>query len=412
MADLPHIAATVLLWSGVLYKLIALLRSPPNPALRAHVLALTALALAMTAFLRPVYGTFDLWFGVPNLAELIGHALIVVSAWQAQILLLLLAHPREVARNRIRRRGYLIAGTLLVMGTLFTLAPVDVEAPGEFTRRYAEAPYVVEYWATLLLYLAVVLVELVRLDWRYAGLTDRRFLRLGLRLIAGGGVLGLGYFAYWGTYLALRRLELAQLPAPVGPLGRVMLLGAVALVAVGSTLPALGPRLERSRPWRWCRNLRAYRRLEPLWRALYEATPEIALMMPPTGAVGTLAVADLDLRLYRRVIEILDGRLALRPYLRRSVSLAAEGLGRAEGLEGEQLQAVVEASCLAAAIRDKAEGRSAGEDVAVLDGGERDRDREAAWLELVAYPYAHSAVVRRVVAERQHLPARHRDGVR
>ncbi|WP_327586871.1 DUF6545 domain-containing protein [Nonomuraea sp. NBC_00507] len=66
-----------------------------------------------------------------------------------------------------------------------------------------------------------------------------------------------------------------------------------------------GDRRDRHRLGR----LRAYRRLRPLWTDLYAAMPEIALH-PPLGR-ELPAILDIDYLLYRRMIEISDGMLAL-----------------------------------------------------------------------------------------------------
>ena len=61
--------------------------------------------------------------------------------------------------------------------------------------------------------------------------------------------------------------------------------------------------------------LRTYRQLYPLWRSYYEAEPSIALdgatAESPFAAAG---LRDIEPRLYRRVIEIRDGMLAVRRY--------------------------------------------------------------------------------------------------
>lgn len=57
---------------------------------------------------------------------------------------------------------------------------------------------------------------------------------------------------------------------------------------------------------------RVYRRLTPLWEALRAELPQIALDEGRRVLLG--GGRSLDFAVYRRVIEIHDGRLALRPY--------------------------------------------------------------------------------------------------
>jgi hypothetical protein len=82
----------------------------------------------------------------------------------------------------------------------------------------------------------------------------------------------------------------------------------IVLVAVGSFLPASGycPLVRQATLYR------SLRRLYPLWAGLCQAVPGIALDPVPVWA-DRLDPRDLQMRLYRRVIEIRDGYMALTP---------------------------------------------------------------------------------------------------
>src|SRR5439155_23768653 len=107
---------------------------------------------------------------------------------------------------------------------------------------------------------------------------------------------------------------------------------------------------------------------------------------------------DLDFRLYRRVIEIRDGRLALRGFLDERVAATADALGRRAGLSGDALAAATEAAVIAAALRAKAAGAPARPPAAEPVTGGRDLADEVAWLTQVARAFAGSPVVAAVVA--------------
>ena len=82
----------------------------------------------------------------------------------------------------------------------------------------------------------------------------------------------------------------------------------IVLVAVGGVLPA-------TQRWPLVRQAgfyRSLRRLYPLWDGLCQAVPGIALDPVPAWA-DRLDPRDLRMRLYRRVIEIRDGYMALSP---------------------------------------------------------------------------------------------------
>ncbi len=319
---------TVLAWAAVAYRLPVVWRRTGDPPRHFYWLTLLFLALALTVLLPPVYVAIDRLTGVPNLARLLAHGLVLATGWAVQGFLLQLNYPDGSARRKLHRLGWLSAGALAVMTTLFALAPVDEESL-EFMKRYADAPYMLEYWLVFLASLGLALSNVVRLSWRYADLTDRAALRLGLRVSAAGGVAGLGYVAHEGFYATARRLGLGYPLGEKEMITTVLVAVATSLMIIGSTMPAWGPRVGIPALYRWVGRYGAYRRLYPLWRALVEATPEIALLPPSSAVMDALTVRDLGFRLYRRVVEIRDGRLALRPYLDPTVAEDARARCRA-----------------------------------------------------------------------------------
>jgi hypothetical protein len=166
-------------------------------------------------------------------------------------------------------------------------------------------------------------------------------------------------------------------------------------------MPAWGPRVGLPTLLRWIGRYQTYRELYPLWLALYRSSPEIGLMPPSSSVVDALTLRDLDFRLYRRVIEIRDGRLALRSYLDPQIDAAACKLGQEAGLGTEELPVVIEAASLAAALRAKTEGRPSPGRQTFEAPGWADLDSEAAWLRKVTSAYVNSPVVRAVLARQE-----------
>ncbi len=393
---------TVLAWAAVAYRLPVVWHGSGDPPRRFYWLTLLFLALALTVLLPPVYLASDRLAGVPNLARLLAHGLVLATGWAVQAFLLQLNYPDGSAWRRVRWLGWLTAGALAVMAVLFALAPVDDDSL-EFMTRYADAPFMLEYWLVFLASLGLALSNVVRLSWRYADLTDRVALRLGLRVSAAGGVAGLGYVAHEGFYATARRLGLGYPLGDKEMLTSVLVAVATSLMIIGSTMPAWGPRVGIPALYRWVGRYRAYRRLYPLWRALVEATPEIALLPPSSAPMDALTVRDLGFRLYRRVVEIRDGRLALRPYLDPALAEDARTRCRAAGVPTEAAEAVVEAACLAAALQAKRRGQPANPTPPPLRTlGGADLSTEAAMLERVARCYRRSLIVRAVLARPKH----------
>ena len=106
-------------------------------------------------------------------------------------------------------------------------------------------------------------------------------------------------------------------------------------------------------------------------------------------------MTHLSYRLYRRVIEIRDGLLALRSYRDPEVRIRARQCGEAAGLTGDELRAAVAAAQLKAAVDAKAQGRLApatdDREIFELRRG-NDLTAEAAWLGQIARAYMRSSV--------------------
>jgi hypothetical protein len=359
MADHLYAFCAFAAWIAVAYRMREVFRDPHNLALRALFATLVCIAASVTLAGRPVMILLDGAVGRPNLTILAAQVSCVLFSANAQRLLLYWSYPPAVARRLARRLLVpLLVLTLAAMVTLFLLAPLEETAPS-LAQRYARYPYVTPY---LLVYLSACIVgevAIMRLGIRYARMPIRPWLRRGLRLVVAGAAAGLGFclckLAYvLGIWLGV---ELRPVEAVTPLLAGLFVL----LLMVGLTLPGWGPRLSTAA--RLAGSYRAYRRLAPLWWALYRAEPQIALVPPSVYREWT--IADLGFRLYRRVIEIRDGRLALRPFLSADTAARAASTGRAVGWQGARLDTFVEAVVLSAALRAHREGRPVRPDQAL-----------------------------------------------
>jgi hypothetical protein len=123
-----------------------------------------------------------------------------------------------------------------------------------------------------------------------------------------------------------------------------------------------------------------HRELYPLWSALREINPEIAFNPAPSEFRDRLRVKDLDFRLYRRIIEIRDGRLALRPFLDAEVARQAREDALQSGLTDSDMEAAVEARVLAAGIESARQKRQPANVLAASQDGGKDFMSEVEWL--------------------------------
>lgn len=370
----------ILLWSAVLGKVPTIRRRPNDLVLRAYWSALLCLAAAVTMLIPPVQLVVDRRVGVPSLALLVGHSLALGCATSAQAFLLYSSSPPDEARPRVRRQVWLLVGTLIAMAALFVVGQTQHATFDLFSGDVTAWPAVL-FWLLYLSILGLALVNAVRLiwRWRWASLSDRAdrdLLRGGLGLLTAGAAVGLVYVGYHLVFLAASQRGQAQRLGDPQLITQGLSGASVLLIVAGFTLPAWGPRVGLVRWLRWVGRYRAHRRLYPLWRSLWRAVPSIAL--EPSSAWWRDALTlrgGMTYRLQRRCVEIRDGQVKLRPWRDPRAATTAQELGRRAALDGEALEAVVEAATLlaaaqlrrrAAAIGEKL-GRQAGLDGETLD---------------------------------------------
>ena len=367
-------------WLTLAQRVRTLRRNWRDPAQATLAVMLTLLGIAFTAAVPPVSAALDRLIGIPNIAAFCIHVAAVGSSFATQILLLLWIRPPGQAWPRVRWRLVALGVVLALMTTLFVAAGVRERVP-HFLLQKADHPLVAAYLLSYVAALTVGLVSNTYICWRYAKVVRNPWLRRGLRITAVGSTITLGY-------CAARLTNIVALQVGANPEGWEFLVplcaGTGSLMSfLGLSLPSWAPRVARR-----VGQYRAHHRLSRLWRALYRAVPEIALHPPASPLVERLRLRELDLRLYRRVIEIRDARLALRPWFDPAIGAEAAERGAREGLEGDALAATVEAHQLAAALRARAAGLEAQPDVeSPPEQGGSDVDGEIAWLLLVAHAF-------------------------
>ncbi|MCE7006447.1 hypothetical protein LWC34_26995 [Kibdelosporangium philippinense] len=355
-------APAILAWAFVAGKLIDRRRRNTNDGY-ALWLILVGLACSLTAMAPGPYRLISEVSGVPNLGRLVSHLSMLVVAWAAQELM------SRLNGAKIRFPWWpVVVGVAITV--LFVLADTPVDDV-RFAGRYAAEPWVLEYWLVFMAGLLPAFIRTTVLCWRYGGLSGTFTGKLGLRMVSAGITSSLLYHVHKALFFAAARFDLAYPKGFGGLLDRMLPLLAAIFVLVGATMPTWAPKLGLNALVDWLAKLRTFHRLRPLWLALYQATPQIALIPPRSALAEVLLPNDLDLRLYRRVIEIRDGRLALQPYL---------DPGSAAGAD----DALVEATMLAAAIAAKRAGAPTRDNETVPVAGGRDLESDTAFLMDVA----------------------------
>ncbi|WP_147287992.1 MAB_1171c family putative transporter [Nocardia pseudobrasiliensis] len=331
---------------ALLLRLPALFRRP-EPGLAALCAYFVVSAFTFTMALPAIWVPVNSFLGVPNLTGLISQCGGLSIAVAQQAVVLAWASPWAEAKRKIYLRAALLLVALGSMVTLFAMSvPHMSDSPHSFVPDAAKIPTYSVYLIVFQCSFLIGTIESMRLCWRYSLQVGPGWLGRGLRTAALGSGLGLPYSAARIAAVFAERLGAdAQRWEPIARLGASV---GTLLVLIGWTVPTWGPPLSElaARIDRY----RRFRRLGPLWRALYDAVPEMALTPPRrTGLLGGPG-RRLDFRLYRRIVEIRDARMALLPFFSIEVADTVRRHAEARGLSGRRLDAAVEAANLAAAI--------------------------------------------------------------
>ncbi|UQA96918.1 MAB_1171c family putative transporter [Streptomyces halobius] len=381
-------ACAVLCALALLYRLRDLRHQRNDPAVRALLIAFLCKGISFTLSTPSVSRSVDARLGVADLGALGIHLLGGVASSAAFLAAIVYwVYPPEAARRHACVRLLVAALCAVAMLTLWAAAGTGAQQrSAHYLLQNAHRPLVAGY---LLLYVGAFgagMIEIIRLCRRYGRVAGRQWLRRGLHSTAIGASACL-------VYVLNRLLSLIAVQCGLDPLEWELLTpvangtGIFFLVA-GLTMPSWGPSVSELR--RRVRNFVAYQRLHPLWSDLYAAAPDIALNPRHAGRLARFLPGDISYRLYRRVIEIQDGLLVLRPYMDPAVATGARESAEEAALSGDQLHAMVQARSLASALCAKHENRppvgtSAALGPEAAKGGSY--TEEVAWLLQVARAY-------------------------
>jgi hypothetical protein len=292
------VTVLVLFWGLVVVRLPTLLRDARQRAIWS---ACCALALCKTAAVPAVNLALHRFVDQPRILP---HLFGVAAACFLLRLMFLVADRRAAAWHQFLV-GVAVGAALW---TFAALAPEGVEADPTQLMAGAISPPAMAYWLLLEAYLGVILATATVLFFSL-GRRATGPLRYGLWCFAAGALL-VALFAVMKAGLIGAHALGADVPEEVlGPVTETLRDLGFVLIPVGALVPAY----ERTRST--VRSYRSLRALHPLWDLMRRTFPEIILFTPRRALIELAGVEDVDLRLYRRVIEIRDGMLALRDFL-------------------------------------------------------------------------------------------------
>jgi len=334
----------------------------------------------------------------PDLSRLLSNAGTLTAAGSVLAFLLVMDRGPEAARNAIRWCFALLAGALGVMLVTYLATPSRPLPDGgrEVFPQAHLMPVTLElYTLVYVLYLAVAAGGCLRQTWAQAKGNRHLSRRVGLRITAVGCGLALVYALYKTLHLVGALFHTDLVPESNSTrsctsvitqtdcaLGVATPMLSVLLIAAGLLLPALAWPVIQMRRRRW--EAHAVAALEPLWTDLTAVASQIVLL-PEVDASDEGA----DYALHRRVVEIADSVLELRPHRSLDVADEARRLLADVGRDPEAEPAVVEAAVLLGAVHAARFGRPEEPRQAPAAPNSRSGDlhAETDWLLAVAAAY-------------------------
>ncbi|GAA2337261.1 MAB_1171c family putative transporter [Dactylosporangium salmoneum] len=300
-ADTLEFLVLAAFWAFTVWRFV----TPQPPRGRAIRLVALLVTISFTVNRREISFATDRLLHVADVSVPLKN-LATVAASVAMVHLTGLLPGPVADRPRLRRWAYaLLAAAGTGMIGLFLAVPRS-PARGDLVAERAGTPAVTAYSVLTQFGLFVGRACCLALFHPAAGRAGRGALRLGLRLLTAGALVGLLFILNRVAFQVSNALGSDALNGPAAQSASRSLLAAMLLLfAAGAALPALGGLR------RWAARYAALQRLRPLWASAVASVPHVVLGDPPGRVADLLAVRSVDLRLYRRIIEIRDAQWEL-----------------------------------------------------------------------------------------------------
>jgi Family of unknown function (DUF6545) len=374
--DVENIAfpiITVVVWTVTAFKIVQQVKDPNLQ--RGFLIALIGTPGLSYLVAAPfVYHKVNALIGVPNVGTPIVYWGIMVFAFCSIAWLTGVLHPREELPKRLWPWAFGYLAAMIAMAVFFAKSPVEIEAEGStgFDAMYADVGLIPWFIVTFNGSFAVALLAIGPSCWKWSRVTDRKWLRRGLPLIAIAAMCAMLYIIPKVIYVALRqfgnRVDALNTYAPLGAMAASL------FFLLGFVLCAMGPASDyRARR-------RAYQAIYPMWKPLVAPFPELVLQGSegPSDPSELVWPPRLKTLLYRRIVECRDARLRLRPWFDAAVADRARAQATASGLSGLEADAAAEAALLRASLVAHVNAASTPP-LAAADGAEGGETAEARW---------------------------------
>uniref|UniRef100_A0AAU2AF72 DUF6545 domain-containing protein n=1 Tax=Streptomyces sp. NBC_00093 TaxID=2975649 RepID=A0AAU2AF72_9ACTN len=352
MKDLLHPISLVVAVLGLLCLLRDLPTRRRDPATTALAAVFLLSGLSFLFSITPMWNYLDRVLGTVNVSVPLAQGCVIALIAYQQVVFTYWGSSPDIARRRAR--AWLAAGLAVIAGllVLFALLTPAESRPIDFTLYYAHDNM---YAAYLTLYITAYTIGEVLLAhgcWHLARRSERTAVRVGLRMVALGAAVTLGYSGvrignviagFFGASLA----DWEDFAWTCGDVGTILTL-------IGWLVPTITDQVQSVR-YR-IKQHRSHRSLRPLWLAFYSEAPEIALPIDRIDSAQRRRFRGIGIKLYRRAVEIRDGRFVIREYLDTGIRESSEAHHRTNGLHGNELNAAVTADQILAGIAARAAG--------------------------------------------------------
>jgi hypothetical protein len=374
--DVIRVVLLCLCWPVALLRISAVRQADQKLLWFTLVMQGTGLAVLQA----PVMRRIQQLTGVPRIES------VISSLLAAGVAILLLTCALRVSSSLdatsarwSRRMALYFAATATTMVITFAIVTVQriptrdrfLPVIGQFTAHNV-------YWIAYLTYMLVVTGWTTFLFWRQIPRITAKVLRFALLALALGTTT---FLVFLGT-----RVAALFSPAPSLLTFGVYISSIYSIsVTVGCSLAIIMPLSQSLANWRHAN------RLYPLWRALCDASPHIALHPRRGRFVDSLMLRDSRHRLHRRIVEIRDGMLIMREWITPSThDRIVEALAR-ENLSDREAAAT--ACWLKVALHARAHDLDrVAKPLDLVRQGGVDTETELRWLTAVAKAWASPLV--------------------
>ena len=163
--------------------------STNRPAAAAQAFALLILAVTLVAMATSTQAVINRY--LPDGGKFVGNVLTLVAALASVAVTLYTRYPPEQATTKIRHRAIWLLPVVGAMSVTFWM-PHGTPLTGSFDGLYVSEHELAVYTTTYATYLGIALIDQTVLWWSFSRRAPR-FFQLGLRLLAVGSTLGIGY---------------------------------------------------------------------------------------------------------------------------------------------------------------------------------------------------------------------------